>query len=416
MAVSNHYNHWWGKGILLGSIGISRIGDFIYLIAINILILNMTGSPAAVAGLWIIAPLASVLTKFWSGSIVDRYNQRQLMILTDIIRAILVAILPILPELWMMYVCLMFVSMASSIFQPASQVYIVRLVPEEDRKQFNAFQGLTTSGAFLIGPAITGIMLMYTTPDIAIYINAASFLFSALLLFFLPRLDVVEVDPGVSKRLTVHMIKNDWIEVLRFSRMSFYVMFVYCLYHLILLLGMALDSQEVVFIRQTLDLSELEYGVIVSLTGAGSVAGAFVNSLLAKWMPLKHMLGGGMLLVSVGYLIFSVSGSFTVATAGFMILGFFSSFSNTGMATFYQNNVPAELMGRITSAFGLLISLLQIVAIVTFGVIAELFSLRLVYLSVSVVLILLSFLLWGAGLKKSTLSYYEEKRTMNHHL
>ena len=138
-AASNNYNHWWGKGLLLGSIGISRIGDFIYLIAINILILNMTGSPAAVAGLWIIAPLASVLTKFWSGSIVDRYNQRQLMILTDVIRAVLVALLPLLSELWMIYGCLMIVSMASSIFQPASQVYIVRLIPQEDRKQFNAF-------------------------------------------------------------------------------------------------------------------------------------------------------------------------------------------------------------------------------------------------------------------------------------
>lgn len=120
---------------------------------------------------------------------------------------------------------------------------------------------------------------------------------------------------------------------------------------------MALASQEVVFIRQTLDLSEMEYGLIVSLTGAGSVAGAFVNSLLAKWLPLKHMMGGGMLLVSLGYLIFSVSDSFTVATIGFVVLGFFSSFSNTGMITFFQNNVPAELMGRITSVFGLLISL-----------------------------------------------------------
>lgn len=148
---------------------------------------------------------------------------------------------------------------------------------------------------------------MYTTPDIAIYLNAASFLISAFILFFLPKLDVRESESTGSKNLSIRMIMNDWAEVLRFSRIAFYVMFIYGFYHLILLLGMALDSQEVVFIRQTLDLSEMEYGLIVSLTGAGSVAGAFVNSLLAKWLPLKHMMGGGMLLVSLGYLIFSVS-------------------------------------------------------------------------------------------------------------
>ena len=414
MMLHKRYYHWWGKGLLLGSIGVSRIGDFIYLIAINILILNMTGSPAAVAGLWIIAPLASILTKFWSGSIVDRYDQRQLMILTDVIRAVLVALLPLLSDLWMIYSCLLLVSMASSIFHPASQAYIVRLIPEEDRKQFNAFQGLTSSGAFLVGPAIMGVMLMYTTPDMAIYLNAASFLISAVILLFLPKLEVKKTDSTGSRSLTIRMVVNDWAEVLKFSRIAFYVMFIYSFYHLILLIGMALDSQEVVFILQVLDLSELEYGLIISLTGAGSVAGAFVNSLLVKWLPLKHMMGGGMLLVSLGYLIFSVSDSFTVATLGFVLLGFFSSFSNTGMITFYQNNVPAELMGRITSVFGILISLLQITAIIIFGVVAELFSLRLVYLSISVVLIVLSLLLWAASLKKSATSYYEEKVKVNH--
>lgn len=70
---------------LLFGIGISTLGDFIYLVAINILILKMTESPAAVAGLWIISPIASTLTKFWAGSLIDRMNQRNLMIFADIL-------------------------------------------------------------------------------------------------------------------------------------------------------------------------------------------------------------------------------------------------------------------------------------------------------------------------------------------
>ncbi|WP_128100040.1 MFS transporter [Paenibacillus sp. DCT19] len=76
----NQPGGWKHAGLLLGGVGISNLGDFIYIVAINLMVLNMTQSPAAVAGLWIISPIASVCTKFWSGSVIDRYDQRQLMI------------------------------------------------------------------------------------------------------------------------------------------------------------------------------------------------------------------------------------------------------------------------------------------------------------------------------------------------
>ncbi|MCA1041300.1 hypothetical protein LCM00_17430 [Bacillus infantis] len=52
----NQFN-WKLASLLLTGIGISRLGDFIYLIAINLLVFKMTGSAAAVAGLWIIGRL-----------------------------------------------------------------------------------------------------------------------------------------------------------------------------------------------------------------------------------------------------------------------------------------------------------------------------------------------------------------------
>lgn len=92
---------WKHAGLLLSGVGISNLGDFIYIVAINLMVLNMTQSPAAVAGLWIISPIASVCTKFWSGSLIDRYDQRQLMIGADMLRALLVAALPLMSSLWL---------------------------------------------------------------------------------------------------------------------------------------------------------------------------------------------------------------------------------------------------------------------------------------------------------------------------
>jgi hypothetical protein len=59
---------WKHPALLLSGIGISYLGSWIYLIALNIAILNLTGSAAAVAGLYIIRPIAVLITNTWSGS------------------------------------------------------------------------------------------------------------------------------------------------------------------------------------------------------------------------------------------------------------------------------------------------------------------------------------------------------------
>ncbi|WP_127539158.1 MFS transporter [Paenibacillus illinoisensis] len=398
---------WKHAGLLLGGVGISNLGDFIYIVAINLMVLNMTQSPAAVAGLWIISPIASVCTKFWSGSLIDRYDQRQLMIGADVVRAVLVALLPLMPSLWMMYGIIFLVSMSSSIFVPSSQVYITRLVPAERRKRFNSLQAMISSGAFITGPAIAGVMLIYLSPAAAIYANAASFVVSALILMLLPRLGTGEQSSGRT-RLTPRLIAQDWRAVMLFSRQAGYVVGIYALFQIILVIGMSLDAQEVVFIRQVMNLSESQYGALMSVTGAGYMAGSLLVWLFAKHLSIRHMMGGGVLLVALGYFLFARSFSFELAAFAFILLGLCSAPANTGLVTFYQNNIPVDLMGRMSSVLGLMLSALQVISILVMGVVAEVISLRTVYTVVSAVLMLGSLLLWLTSWLPSRQSYYKD--------
>ncbi|MFB8377079.1 MFS transporter [Paenibacillus taichungensis] len=399
---------WKQAGLLLSGVGISNLGDFIYIVAINLMVLNMTQSPAAVAGLWIISPIASVCTKFWSGSLIDRYDQRQLMIGADMLRALLVATLPLMSSLWMMYAVMFLISMSSSIFVPSSQVYITRLVPAERRKRFNSLQALISSGAFITGPAVAGVMLIYLSPAAAIYANAASFAASALILMFLPRLGIGEQNIGTGSRLTPQMIAQDWRAVLSFSRKSGYVVGIYALFQIILVVGMSLDAQEVVFIRQVMNLPESQYGALMSITGIGYLAGSMLVWLLAKHLPIRHMMGGGVLLVALGYFLFARSFSFELAAVAFILLGLCSAPANTGLVTFYQNNIPVDLMGRMSSVLGLVLSVLQVASILIAGVIAEQLSLRMVYTVVSGVMLLAALGLWVTSMFPSRSRYYDE--------
>ena len=92
--------NWKYSLLLLGGIGISNIGGWVYLIALNLIILNETGSPLAIALLYILGPIATICSNSWAGSLIDRINTRKFMIGLDISRALCIALIPVLPSLF----------------------------------------------------------------------------------------------------------------------------------------------------------------------------------------------------------------------------------------------------------------------------------------------------------------------------
>jgi MFS family permease len=205
--------NWKMASFLLTGIGISRLGDFIYLIAINLIVYDMTGSAAAVAGLWIIGPVTSVLTNSWSGGLIDRKNKKSIMIWTDLARAMGVALIPFLGSIGFIYAALFLISMAKALFMPASATYIAKLVPIESRKRFNSINSLVTSGAFIVGPAIAGGLFLIGTIETAIFLNAASFVFSAVIIWVLPDMDKDLKSPSVQTS-AYETLRDDWKQVL----------------------------------------------------------------------------------------------------------------------------------------------------------------------------------------------------------
>ncbi|WP_409250572.1 MFS transporter [Bacillus sp. SCS-153A] len=391
--------------LLLFGLGISTLGDFIYLVAINVLVFQLTNSAAAVAGLWIIGPISSMLTKFWSGSIIDRLNLRRIMIGTDIIRAILVAMIPLFSSIWLIYVCLFFLSITKAFFEPAAITYITNIIPEKGRKQFNSFRSLISSSAFLIGPAVSGALLLITSVHIAIWINAMSFVISAIMLYLLPDVN----SDKTFQRIDLGILKSDWKDVMKFSHRNVFVVKVYFLAQLFMIVALGMDAQEVVFTQQVLHLSESEYGLLISLTGVGSILGAVTISLAVKRLSIKAMIAIGYLMVSAGYLIYAFSVSFWTIAIGFMVLGFFNSFSGTGFMTFYQNNVPVKMMGRISSLYGLFQSFLQVIFILLIGFTGENIPLRFSVIAASTLMLVLSIFLIRLVLLPSKAPYFAEE-------
>ncbi|MGD6857662.1 MFS transporter [Bacillus infantis] len=403
---------WKNPILLVSGIGVSYLGNWMYLIALNISILNLTGSAAAVAGLFIIRPIAILVTNTWSGSVIDRVNKRKLMILIDIVRGALVLFIPFIETLWVIYLVLLLANMVGAFFGPSSSIYITKLVPSESRKRFNSIMSMTSSGAFLLGPAIAGILIMYVGTDLCIIINAITFIVCAFFIYLLPNVD--ENLDNVRDPIRWQTLLEDWKAVRKFVVKAKFFVLVYLLFQGAMLIGFALDSQEVTFIKKQLHLSDRDYGLIVSITGIGALAGAFVSALVAKKVQLKIYLGAGMFLTSIGYLLFYSSFSFGTATAAFVFLGFFMAIANAGYATFFQNNVPVNIMGRFGSIADMLQGSIQIGFTLILGFFSEWFSLQTVCITFALVGTSLALVLFTTILMPSKAGFFSEnEKTVN---
>lgn len=403
----NHkVSRWKEPAVLLASLGIAGVGDFIYLVAINIIVYQMTGSAAAVAGLWIIGPIVNIFTKFWTGSFIDFRSKKKMIIVTYLMRASFIALIPFVHNIVGIYMILVFLSIAKSFFGPSSVTYTTMLVPKPMRKRFNSIRSVTSSGAFIIGPAIGGALILLSSIQMTLLINAIFFVLAAILLMWLPEMESADQDKIPS--MTLKQIQSDFMVVMQFLSRNKYVAYIYIAFILVMIFSFAMDAQEVVFTQRVIGLSEVDYSLLISITGIGSVSGGVLLSIFSAKFSLRSMIVLGVLMTSVGYVIYAFSWSFLTVTIGFLILGFFSVFMNAGISTFYQNNIPIALMGRVTSIFQLIQSILQIIFILGIGILAEVISLRITIVALAIIMLIAAFVFSCFVLNPEKNGFYEE--------
>lgn len=379
--------------LLLGGLGFSNLGNWIYLIALNLSVWHLTHSPAAVAGIYTVGPIARIFSNFFAGSIIDRHDKKRLMVLSDIARGIIVCLMPFLSSVWLVYSFIFLANIASSLFGPSSTYFITKLVKDEDKQRFNAINSTLSSGSFMIGPALGGGIIALSNTSVAMWMNGFTFFVCACAIALLPRIEnEVNEERGP---LTFSMIHHDFIQVWAYSRKHLNLLAFLAIYTIALMIAFSLDSQEMTFLKVVLQITDTTYGMVVSVAGIGAILGGICATALVNKLSLQTYIGAGFALTMACYTLFYSSNVLWLAIASFIGLGFFMAFSNTGYATFYQKTIPPSLMGRFGSSLNLLQSLAQILFTLAIGIFAEWYSLQVVTVIFSSVALILALYLYS---------------------
>jgi len=382
---------------LLVGIGVSNLGNWIYLIALNVFVWHLTESPAAVAGIYIVGPLTRMICNFFVGSIIDRSNKKKLVIIADIARGIFVFFMPFVDSLFIIYFLLILTNIASTFFGPSSTYLIATLVDQKHRLRFNSLNATLSSGSFMIGPALGGVIIGVASISIAMWVNAISFIICALFFSFLPNRE--EKNETKTNKDVLLALKEDYKLVIGFAKQVPSFTRFLILYSVALMIAFALDSQEMTFLLSVLGITDELYGITVTIAGIGAVVGGFAATALATKYQVSTYIKVGFTFTLISYLLFYSSPHYLMAVISFITLGFFMAFSNSGYATYYQENIPTQMIGRFTSIVNLTQSLLQVAFTLVIGFLADFFSLQLVTICFAVIGVVLSLFIWSIQIK-----------------
>lgn len=326
-----------------------------------------------------IAP--GLLVGLFAGGWIDRSRKRRLLIVSDLIRAAAIASLTIawaVGALSMGHVIVTgaVVGAASALFQITDNTYLPFLIGRRHLGEGNAKIESTEAVAEITGPAAAGYLIRILGAPLAIVINAATYVWSAILLGRIRSVEPPSSEP-VQLRHIGEDLRTGFGEIFRHPVVRPIV-----LSHMVWSLsGGFFLALYTLFCLRELRLSEGTFGVIVGMGGVGSLAGALISRALVRRLGLGRTLIVTSVL-SLACALFipladsSITGGEYALIVGFLIAhqllsdGFSVAFVIQAV-TLRQTVLPRETLGRANAAIHVVTSGLLPIAAVIAGVIAE---------------------------------------------
>src|SRR5215210_717805 len=252
--------------------GISFVGDFVSMVAMVILVVELSGSASAVGGL-LVARLLPTLASPLAGVLADRLDRRAVLVACDLARAALVLGAVFARDLALLYAISFLMGAARMLFNPTIRAAFPSVVGSGDLTRANALISGTFSISFAVGPALGGLLVATVGVEAAFVLDAATYLVSAAFLARVP-MPRPERAEGVS---FVQELRAGF-RYLAGARVPLAI--VVGAFLTILTVNVTVPA-EVFLARDTFGVGEAGYGLLVGIWGGGAVLGSALVALLS---------------------------------------------------------------------------------------------------------------------------------------
>jgi len=282
-------------GLLFLATAGSSFGTYLAAIVLTVDVYDRTGSGVWVAALLIADFLPIVLIGLLLGPLVDRLSRRGLMVVSDLVRVAVFAVLPFVHEPAGIVALAAVAGIATGFFRPAVYAGLPNLVPDEELTNANSLLQTVETIAWMIGPVVGGLMLTTWSPSVPYAVNAVTFLVSAVLVFRIP---------DRALRSEESLTRGHWRDVsdgFRLVLTSPPLRTVLVVWNVVLLGSAAINVAEVVFAKETLDSGNVGFGILVAASGVGLAVGSYLAAPSLGLLGLRRHYAASIALMALGW-------------------------------------------------------------------------------------------------------------------
>ena len=357
---------------------VSSLGDWVGVVAIAILAVDIGNGPAAVGSVMIARVLPGFIVGPLAGVLVDRWDRKRTMVTADLMRAVLIFSLPFFPSLLYLLVASVVLESLTLIWGPAKDASLPHFVKRSELTHANSlslmavygpwplasvvFALLATLAAFLATTVAPLEGLRGNTEALALWIDSLTFGFSALMV------STLSIPRSVrrAERLDFSVVKRDLAEGLGFvvthKRVRPWMLGI----ALTFTAAGAVFSLGVVFVEEVLNASQDRgFPFLVGFLGTGMIIGLLAVGMLVKRIQKDVLFSSSILLLGIGLIALASVNSLNTAIPIASALGFFGGTAySTGYSLMHENTEDA-LRGR---TFGAAYTIIRIGTLLGLGV------------------------------------------------
>jgi MFS family permease len=332
------------------SLFISNIGTWMQMTAINWLLYQLTASPVQLGLNGVFRAVPAIAFGLFSGTFVDRYDRRRLLLWTQAILGLLAFVLGILDQSgkiqpWQIYALTFVSATVGSLDGPARQALFPSLVPRSALPSAVALNSLLWKGAALLGPSFGGVAIGIMGISGAFYANAASFLIVVIALLMMHGSGVVA---GERRRAFL----KETQEGLCYIVSQPIILGVMIMEGISSVFGLD-NAMLTIFASDIFRVGAQGFGFLQSARGLGAVIGSTLFIGVGQRPAQGRILFCSAVVYGIAFALFGLSPSFVMALSLLAVVGATDTVWGAARGTILQLLAPENLRGRVMGVFQL---------------------------------------------------------------
>ncbi|HXV42421.1 MAG TPA: MFS transporter [Anaerolineae bacterium] len=340
--------------IFLTASAISMIGNSLTMIAVPWFVLETTGSAAKTGLVGFFTALPAVLAAFFGGTLVDRLGYKRMSIISDLASGLTVALIPLLYitiglQFWQLLLLVFLSALLDAPGNTARQALLPDLatLTATAPERVNAWQQTVQRSATLVGPAVAGLLITFVGSSQVLWLDAASFVVSALLF-------AVAIPARQAHAVAPVAYFEQLREGLRFVRRSRLILSLVLTVAITNFLDAPVFAVVMPVYAKQIYNDAAKLGLMLSSFGAGAVIGGLIFGAVGQRLPRRVTFIILFVLVGLPFWVLALTPPFPMAVAALFWAGLAAGPINPILMTVFQERIPPEMRGRV---FGMIMAI-----------------------------------------------------------